>query len=84
MERCDRWKFQFRHSKKLSLQPEYRIKWLGYPTNQASWEPGEHLEHSAELIKKYEQRVNSKRATYDEEFYVERIEKKRMVHGKVG
>lgn len=65
------------------MQPEYRIKWLGYPTNQATWEPEEHLEHSAELIEKFEQRLNGQRATYDEEFYVERIEKKRMVHGKV-
>jgi hypothetical protein len=38
-----------RHRKQL----QYLVKWVGYPEHDASWEPVENLEHSAELITEY-------------------------------
>jgi len=36
----------------------YRVKWKGYPVNEATWEPKTNLEHAAALIKAFD----SKRA----------------------
>lgn len=37
-------------------QPEYKVKWVGWPTAQATWEPRANLEEygSAELMAKYD------------------------------
>jgi len=40
---------------------EYRVKWIGYPDSDNTWEPIENLQHSKELIKEFERRSQKKR-----------------------
>lgn len=32
---------------------EYKIKWLNYPTTEATWEPEKHLTHCKEMLKRF-------------------------------
>lgn len=33
---------------------EYKVKWLGYPSHQNTWEPLKHLKNVMELVEDFE------------------------------
>lgn len=37
-----------------SGSPLYKVKWLGYPLSQCTWEPVEHLSNVPEMVAEYE------------------------------
>jgi Chromo (CHRromatin Organisation MOdifier) domain len=45
--------FRLNHS-----QPEYLIKWKGFPTSQNTWEPIQHFLYSLDLIEAYNKEKN--------------------------
>ena len=40
--------------KNLEGNYEYKIKWDGYPINQSTWEPIEHLQNAMPLVEEYD------------------------------
>jgi hypothetical protein len=44
--------------KKFRNEFKYKVKWLGYPESQSTWEPKEHLSKCVELIEEYEKSQN--------------------------
>ena len=43
-------------------QPQYLVKWAGFPESASTWEPLSHLEGSADMIRDYEERHGRKLA----------------------
>jgi len=39
---------------------KYKVKWLGYPTSQCTWEPLENLDNCLELVDEYQSRLSKK------------------------
>jgi hypothetical protein len=37
----------------IKTKPEYLVKWYGYPPNESTWEPLEHLSFASQLISEY-------------------------------
>ena len=45
-------------SRLFRRQRQYLVKWKGYPTHEATWEPAAHLEHSPTVLEAYNARIS--------------------------
>jgi hypothetical protein len=51
----DRYKVEgiLEHRDTIARGREYKVKWLGWPVEEATWEPTSHLDHCEEILNKY-------------------------------
>jgi hypothetical protein len=40
---------------------EYKVKWKGYPHEEATWEPIQNLDNCKEVVKRYEEKKMAKK-----------------------
>lgn len=43
---------------------KYKVQWRGYPKEEATWEPMEHLQHCQQKIDKYERKLERMRQEF--------------------
>ena len=58
---------------------EYKIKWEGYPLNQSTWEPLEHLQTAIELVNEYDKTYDLQNKNKNDQKEKSFINKKRHI-----